>query len=109
MTNESILETLKVLPLSEDEKKSRHILKRLIGPIASCKEGTRNGRKYNKALWEKEREFFLMAFIQKHRLFGAYNGKDDGKKLSKEELVKLYMLMDGLSDSQPLKQLEEKE
>ena len=53
MTNEAILETLKVQPLTEEEKQSRHILKRLTGPIASCKEETRNGRKYNKALWEQ--------------------------------------------------------
>ena len=52
MTNEAILETLEVQPLSEEEKASRHILKRLTGPIASCKEGTRNGRKYNRELWE---------------------------------------------------------
>ena len=40
-------------PLSEEEKASRHILGRLYGPIATCKEGTRNGRKYNKELWIK--------------------------------------------------------
>ena len=52
MTNEAILETLKVQPLTEEEKQAKHILKRLTGPIASCKEGTRNGRKYSKELWE---------------------------------------------------------
>lgn len=52
MTDNTILETLKVQPLSEDEKSSRHILKRLVGPIASCDEATRNGRKYNRELWE---------------------------------------------------------
>ena len=49
---ESVLETLQVQPLSEEEKASKHILKRLAGPIASCNEGTRNGRKYNRELWE---------------------------------------------------------
>jgi len=48
-----ILEALQMQPLSEEEKTSRHILGRLYGPIATCKEGTRNGRKYNKTLWEK--------------------------------------------------------
>ena len=52
MTKEAILEKLEVQPLSEEEKASKHILKRLAGPIASCKEGTRNGRRYNKTLWE---------------------------------------------------------
>ena len=48
-----VLEALQMQPLSEDEKQRRHILGRLYGPIATCKEGTRNGRKYNKELWEK--------------------------------------------------------
>ena len=48
-----ILEALQVQPLSEEEKASRHILGRLYGPIATTKEKTRNGRGYNKELWEK--------------------------------------------------------
>lgn len=51
--NRKILEALKMQPLSDEEKASRHILGRLYGPIATCKESTRNGRKYNKDLWEK--------------------------------------------------------
>lgn len=53
MNENKILETLEVQPLTEEEKEKRHILKRLCGPIASCKEGTRNGRRYSKELWEK--------------------------------------------------------
>lgn len=48
-----ILEALQMQPLSEEEKASRHILGRLYGPIATTKEKTRNGRGYNKELWEK--------------------------------------------------------
>lgn len=48
-----ILEALQMQPLSEEEKTSRHILGRLYGPIATTKEKTRNGRGYNKELWEK--------------------------------------------------------
>lgn len=51
--NKKVLEALQMQPLSEEEKASRHILGRLYGPIATCKEGTRNGRKYNKVLWVK--------------------------------------------------------
>ena len=51
--NTKILEALKMQPLSEEEKTARHILGRLYGPIATCKESTRNGRLYNKPLWEK--------------------------------------------------------
>jgi len=51
--NKKILEALQMQPLSEEEKASRHILGRLYGPIATCKEKTRNGRGYNRELWEK--------------------------------------------------------
>jgi len=53
MNNKTILETLKLQPLTEEEKASRHILGRWYGPIATCNEGTRNGRRYNRELWEK--------------------------------------------------------
>ena len=51
--NKRILEALQMQPLSEEEKASRHILGRLYGPIATCTESTRNGRLYNRPLWEK--------------------------------------------------------
>jgi hypothetical protein len=53
MQNKLILETLQMQPLSQEEMTSRHILGRLYGPIATCVESTRNGRLYNKPLWEK--------------------------------------------------------
>lgn len=53
MDNKKILEALQIQPLSDDEKASRHILGRLYGPIATSLESTRNGRKYNRELWEK--------------------------------------------------------
>lgn len=51
--NKKILEALQMQPLSQEEKNARHILGRLYGPIATCVESTRNGRFYNKPLWEK--------------------------------------------------------
>ena len=51
--NKTILETLKLQPLTEEEKERRHILGRWYGPIATCLESTRNGRRYNRQLWEK--------------------------------------------------------
>lgn len=59
--NKRILEALKMQPLSQEEMTTRHILGRLYGPIATCVESTRNGRLYNKPLWEKalEDEIFL--------------------------------------------------
>lgn len=53
MQNKRILEALQIQPLSQEEMTSRHILGRLYGPIATCVESTRNGRLYNKPLWEK--------------------------------------------------------
>lgn len=51
--NKKVLEALQMQPLSEEEKTKRHILARLYGPIATCKEKTRNGRGYNRELWER--------------------------------------------------------
>lgn len=53
MNDKYIVEALQMQPLTEEEKSKRHILGRLYGPIATCKESTRNGRHYNKELWEK--------------------------------------------------------
>lgn len=53
MNSKQILEALKMQPLSEEEKSARHILSRLYGPIATCNASTRNGRRYNKELWER--------------------------------------------------------
>lgn len=53
LKNKKILEALRVQPLSTEEMEERHILGRLYGPIATCTESTRNGRFYNKELWEK--------------------------------------------------------
>lgn len=53
MTHSILAERLNVQPLTEEEKQQRHILGRLFGPIATCLESTRNGRKYNRQLWEK--------------------------------------------------------
>ena len=39
--------------LTEDEKKSRGILGRLVGIIADFKNSTRNGRRYTEELWDK--------------------------------------------------------
>ena len=50
MNDKYVLEALQLQPLSDEEKKNRHILARLYGPIATTKESTRNGRKYNAEL-----------------------------------------------------------
>lgn len=57
-------------------------------------------------VWEKEREALLQAFIQKHRIFGNLKDGEKPTELSEEETERLYAFMRGLSDEQPLKQLE---
>lgn len=57
-------------------------------------------------LWEKEREAFFTAFIQKHRIFGELKDGEEGVKLSDEEVKKLLAYMNGMSDETPLKQIE---
>ncbi len=54
IATKQILEKLEVQDLTEEEKASRHILKRLVGPIATYTDSTRNGRLYNEALWNKQ-------------------------------------------------------
>lgn len=61
---------------------------------------------FYKRVWEKEKEALLQAFIQKHRIFGNLKEGESGKELSPEELLKMELLINGLSDEQPLKQLE---
>lgn len=55
-------------------------------------------------LWERERDAFLSAFIQKHRIFTT---RDDiePQEVSREELLKMQALMLGMSDESPVRAL----
>lgn len=55
-------------------------------------------------LWERERDAFLSAFIQKHRIFTI---RDDiePQEVSREELLKMQALMLGMSDESPVRTL----
>lgn len=57
-------------------------------------------------LWEKEVEFFLSAFIQKHELFGTLKEGESGGEWSAEELRRFYALQHGMQDESPLLRLE---
>ncbi len=63
---------------------------------------------FYKRLWEKERAALLVAFIQKHSLFGNAGKGEPSKRYTDDELKKIFALMNGLSDDQPLKQLADK-
>lgn len=55
-------------------------------------------------LWERERDAFLSAFIQKHKIFTI---RDDiePQEVSREELLKMQALMLGMSDESPVRAL----
>lgn len=55
-------------------------------------------------LWERERDAFLSAFIQKHRIFTI---RDDiePQEVSREELLKMQALMLGMRDESPVRAL----
>lgn len=59
-------------------------------------------------LWERERDAFLSAFIQKHRIFTI---RDDiePQEVSREELLKMQALMLGMSDESPVRALPEQQ
>lgn len=57
-------------------------------------------------LWYEEKDYFMKAFVQKHRLFGDSDEDVDPVKLSNEEILKIQMMEAGLSHKSPLKLLE---
>lgn len=63
---------------------------------------------FYKKLYKKELETFFIAFVHKHDLFGDLKEGEEGTELSKEELLKVYAMMAGLSDEKPVLQIEGK-
>lgn len=60
---------------------------------------------FYKTLWKKEKAIFFKAFIQKHRIFGIVDDEKK-KRLNREELMKMYAMMDSMDDAEPIKRLE---
>ncbi|MBQ6519905.1 MAG: hypothetical protein IJI14_14370 [Anaerolineaceae bacterium] len=60
---------------------------------------------FYKDLWQKEKEMFLEAFVQKHKIFGKLKEGEEGESVSAEELLKLLTMMRSLSDETPVKRL----
>lgn len=56
--------------------------------------------------YEKERDAFLSAFIQKHNLFGELKPGEDVKTLTFEEMLKMNSLMNGMESVSPVRRLE---
>lgn len=64
---------------------------------------------FYKALYEKDLESFLQAFIQKHQLFGTDDAENvDHPTLSQEEIFKQAAFQHGMSDAQLNKAIEQK-
>lgn len=61
---------------------------------------------FYKRTYKKDAELFLQAFIQKHQIFGVLKDGQKGKEVDEETLRKMMMLTKGMSDDQPLKQIE---
>lgn len=51
-------------------------------------------------LWKEEVEFFMQAFIQKHRIFAINNddASDDDERMSKEDCLRMMSMMQGMQD-----------
>ena len=60
---------------------------------------------FYKRLWEKEKDAFLAAYIQKHRIF-ALRADVEPQEISREEALKMGALMQGMSDESPLRAIE---
>lgn len=57
---------------------------------------------FYKRLWEQDAELFFLAFIQNHRLFGELKEGEEGDTMPREQLRKMYSMMQGMSNETPL-------
>ena len=61
---------------------------------------------FYKKLYVKEEIMFYKAFVQKHKLFGELKDGEAPREIDFEELGRICALMNGMSEEQPLKQIE---
>lgn len=61
------------------------------------------------ALWKEEVDFFMSAFIQKHRLFAMPTSDEhiDKTPMSKKEILRMMAMMEGMQDKSIVPMLEE--
>lgn len=60
---------------------------------------------FYKRLWEREKEAFLSAYIQKHKIF-AIRTDIAPQEISREEAIKMAALMEGMSNESPVRAIE---
>lgn len=83
-----IKEGLKYQKLTEEEKKSRHILGRLVGTCADFINPTRNGRGYSETLWENVFNSDLMKEKIANRVcYGELGHPEDRTEIDMEKVA----------------------
>lgn len=60
---------------------------------------------FYKLLYKKEEETFYSAFIQKHAIFGQLKDGEHPAAIDEEELLKMRLMQQAMSDERPLKQI----
>ena len=79
---------LQYTKLTEEEKASRKILGRLVGPIADCLNPTRNGRLYTEELWDKVFENPIMKEKFKNKvIYGELGHPADRTEIDMEKIA----------------------
>ena len=74
--------------LTEDEKKKRGILGRLVGIIADFKNSTRNGRKYTEELWDRTfNDPIVKEKVENRCLFGELGHPTDRQEIDMEKIA----------------------
>lgn len=97
----------------EEKKILKQVVYKVTGGYTYELVYTASGRKveieylfdFYKRLWEKEKDAFLAAYIQKHRIF-AIRADIEPQEMSLEESIKMSALMRGMSDESPLRAIE---
>lgn len=74
--------------LTEDDKKRRGILGRLVGIIADFKNSTRNGRKYTEELWDRTfNDPIVIEKVNNRCLFGELGHPVDRQEIDMEKIA----------------------
>lgn len=53
---------------------------------------------FYRELWKEEEDFFFKCFIQKHGIFGKSSTEENKTKLTKEEIMRMQSMMQGMTD-----------
>lgn len=81
-------EGIRYQKLTEEEKKARGILGRLVGPCADFNNATRNGRKYSEQLWENVFNNPIMQEKIKNKVcYGELGHPEDRAEIDPEKIA----------------------